>query len=117
MSNFFLRVHASHLPFSENKTTTTTTTITTNPPPLFFTYQGGRGVAKIGIINAASLDPVGGYNYYRDLFLKYGALEATRIPIDVNHTSANADPKVVSLIRQQTGFFFGGGDQQRIIDT
>lgn len=86
-------------------------------PPLFYTYQGGRGVAKIGIINAASLDPLGGYQYYRDLFLKYGALEANRIPIDVNHTSANADPKVVSLIRQQTGFFFGGGDQQRVIDT
>lgn len=82
-----------------------------------YTYQGGRGVAKIGIINAASLDPVGGYQYYRDVFLKYGALEANRIPIDVNHTSANADPKVVSLIRQQTGFFFGGGDQQRVIDT
>ncbi|XP_011440861.3 cyanophycinase [Magallana gigas] len=79
--------------------------------------SGGRGVAKIGIINAASLDPVGGYQYYRDVFLKYGALEANRIPIDVNHTSANADPKVVSLIRQQTGFFFGGGDQQRVIDT
>ncbi|XP_062601136.1 cyanophycinase-like [Saccostrea cucullata] len=79
--------------------------------------SGGRGVAKIGIINAASLDPVGGYQYYRDLFLKFGALEANRIPIDVNHTHANADPQVVSLVREQTGFFFGGGDQQRIIDT
>lgn len=74
-------------------------------------------MAKIGIINAASLDPLGGYQYYKDLLLRYGALEANRIPIDINHTSSNSDPNVVSLIRQQTGFFFGGGDQQRIINT
>ena len=73
-------------------------------------------MAKIGIINAASLDPLGGYRYYRDIFLRYGALEANRITIDVNHTFGNSDPEVIALIGRQTGFFFGGGDPQRAID-
>ena len=63
------------------------------------------------------MDPVGAFQYYRKLFLHYGALEANRIAIDLNHTSGNSDPVVIDVIRQQTGFFFGGGDQQRIIDT
>ncbi|KAK3096114.1 hypothetical protein FSP39_023383 [Pinctada imbricata] len=68
------------------------------------------------MINAASLDPEGGYKYYRDLFLRYGALEANRIPVDINHSTTNSDPDVIKLINQQTGFFFGGGEPQRVID-
>ena len=79
--------------------------------------QGGKGVAKIGIINAASADPQGGYIFYRDMFLRYGALEANRIPIDLNHTYNNRNHSVIVQISQQTGFFFGGGDQYRIIQS
>jgi cyanophycinase len=44
----------------------------------------------------------------------YGAASATYIP--VTETSNNADdPSVAELARQQTGFFFGGGDQLRIL--
>ncbi|KAJ8311278.1 hypothetical protein KUTeg_011173 [Tegillarca granosa] len=71
----------------------------------------------MGIINAASTEPLDGYKYYHDLFLKYGVLSATRIPIDVNRTSAAHDQNVVRLIKQQTGFFFGGGDQYRVVQT
>ena len=79
--------------------------------------QGGRGVAKIGIINAASADPLGGYSFYKSIFLCYGAKEVNRIPIDLNHTSNSYSDNVVNLIYQQTGFFFGGGDQYRIIQS
>ncbi|KAL3878296.1 hypothetical protein ACJMK2_030661 [Sinanodonta woodiana] len=76
---------------------------------------GGTGVAKIGLIHAASADPQDSFNFYHDIFVnRYGASEANFIPIDVNHTSANSDPNVIQLIRRQTGFFFGGGDQHRV---
>ncbi|KAK3585487.1 hypothetical protein CHS0354_003335 [Potamilus streckersoni] len=76
---------------------------------------GGRGVAKIGLIHASSADPLDSANFYHDIFVnKYGAAEANFIPIDTNHTSANRDPNVIRLIRRQTGFFFGGGDQYRV---
>ena len=84
---------------------------------MLFHQQGGRGVAKIGIINAASVDPLGGFNFYRAMFLRYGAKEANRIPVDMNHTMNSYNDSVVRLIYQQTGFFFGGGDQYRIIQS
>jgi cyanophycinase len=44
----------------------------------------------------------------------YGAASATYIPI--TETSNNADdPALADVVRQQTGFFFGGGDQSRIL--
>ncbi|XP_048249837.1 cyanophycinase-like [Haliotis rufescens] len=46
---------------------------------------GGKGIAKLGIINAASADPADSYNYYHDLFTKtYGALETNFIPVTIN---------------------------------
>lgn len=80
-------------------------------------FQGGIGKAKLGIINAASAEPLDGFKFYHDLFVKYGVLTADRIPIDINHTSAAHDPDVVRLIKQQTGFFFGGGDQFRVVES
>lgn len=44
----------------------------------------------------------------------YGAANATYIP--VTETSNNADdPALVDLVKEQTGFFFGGGDQLRVL--
>ena len=74
-------------------------------------------MAKLGIITAASADPLGGYNFYRDIFLRYGAKEVNRIPIDLNLTTNSYNDSVLRLIYQQTGFFFGGGDQYRIIQS
>jgi cyanophycinase len=72
-------------------------------------------VAKIGIFTTASSDPIGAAEYYVDMFVNvYGAASATYIP--VTETSNNGDdPSVAELARQQTGFFFGGGDQLRIL--
>lgn len=44
----------------------------------------------------------------------YGANSTTWIP--VTETSGNGDdPAVADLVLQQTGLFFGGGDQARVI--
>ncbi len=44
----------------------------------------------------------------------FGAASATFIP--VTETSNNADdPALADLVSQQTGIFFGGGDQLRIL--
>lgn len=93
--------------------------MTVKPCVYMYMYfvQGGKGVAKIGIINAASADPLDGYQFYRDQFLKYGVLEANRIPVDLNHTGNEAKQEVLNLIYNQTGFFFGGGDQARVIQS
>lgn len=44
----------------------------------------------------------------------YGAASATFIPVTENSNNGD-DPAVADLVRQQTGFFFGGGDQLRIL--
>jgi cyanophycinase len=91
---------------------------------------GGAGVAKIGIITAASIpesqDPNAGTAnasnaranglYYANLFkTTYGALDAQWIPIDLDTINNNASSSVVNQLNGMTGFFFGGGDQSRLV--
>jgi cyanophycinase len=91
---------------------------------------GGTGVAKIGIITAASVpesqDPNRGTAtasnakanglYYANLFkTTYGALDAQWIPIDLDQIANNSSQAVVNQLNGMTGFFFGGGDQSRLI--
>jgi cyanophycinase len=91
---------------------------------------GGRGVARIGIITAASVpesqDPNAGTPnasnsrvngaYYANLFkTSYGAADAQWIPIDLDRISNNSSQTVINQINSMTGFFFGGGDQSRLI--
>ena len=92
---------------------------------------GGSGVARIGIITAASVpesdDPDAGTpearnsrangEFYAALFESYGAADAQWIPIDLDHISNNSAPAVLNQIDSMTGFFFGGGDQTRLITT
>ncbi|ESO90782.1 hypothetical protein LOTGIDRAFT_163664 [Lottia gigantea] len=78
---------------------------------------GGKGVARIGVISAASSTPVESFKAYREIFLKHGASDASFIPITVNQKGNNSNPDVVKLIHQMTGFFFSGGDQARIIQS
>ena len=80
-----------------------------------FSFKGGKGVAKIGVFTTASSDPIGAAAYYVDMFVNvYGAASATYIPITERSNNAD-DPALADMVRQQTGFFFGGGDQLRII--
>lgn len=91
---------------------------------------GGRGIARIGVITAASIpesqDPNAGTSsasnskangaYYANLFkTTYGAADAQWIPIDLDRIGNNSSQTVVSQINSMTGFFFGGGDQSRLI--
>ena len=80
---------------------------------------GGKGKARFGVISAASENPCcdedSSWAYYQSQLIKYGAAEVYYIPVTVNTTENNDDPRVISQIRTLTGFFFGGGDQSRII--
>lgn len=91
---------------------------------------GGRGTARIGVITAASLpesqDPRAGTSeasnaranglYYANLFkTTYGAADAQWIPIDLDQRSNASSATVVAQINSMTGFFFGGGDQSRLV--
>lgn len=96
----------------------------------FIGLAGGASTARIGIITAAaqspSTDPNAGTStasnyrdngtYYINLFkTSYGVLNVQVIPIDIDHISNNSSSTVVSQINSMTGFFFGGGDQGRLI--
>ncbi|GCE14826.1 cyanophycinase [Tengunoibacter tsumagoiensis] len=91
---------------------------------------GGTSSARIGIITAASIprsqDPNAGTSsasnsydnaqYYINLFKNtYHAYDAQWIPIDLDSISNNSSQTVVNQINSMTGFFFGGGDQSRLI--
>ncbi|MEU3794408.1 cyanophycinase [Streptomyces fructofermentans] len=94
--------------------------------------RAGGAKARIGVLTAASVpesqdpdaaDPERCSNsacngdYYASLFKKHGAADAQWIPVDLDHI-ANADSDaVVSQVNSMTGFFFGGGDQQRYLTT
>ncbi|CAH1272462.1 Hypp4856 [Branchiostoma lanceolatum] len=85
---------------------------------LIVELAGGRGNAKIGLVTAANLNPENSAQYYQDMFQgRYGAVEATWIPIDIYRKENNSDPEVVALINGMTGFFFGGGDQIYVIES
>ncbi|PWI13104.1 hypothetical protein DI272_02345 [Streptomyces sp. Act143] len=94
--------------------------------------RAGGTAARIGVITAASVpesqDPNAGDPdrcsnsvcngaYYAALFEKHGAADAQWLPLDLDHI-ANADSDaVVAQVNSMTGFFFGGGDQYRYVQT
>jgi cyanophycinase len=79
---------------------------------------GGKG-AKFGVVNAASGDPCcdkdSAFFFYNAMLRAYGAGEVYFIPVTVDSKDKNSSPEVVEQIAELDGFFFGGGDQQRII--
>jgi cyanophycinase len=80
---------------------------------------GGKQKARFGVISAASENPCcdedSSWVYYRDMLTQYGAAEVYYIPITIDTRGNNSNPKVIEQIKTLTGFFFGGGDQTRII--
>lgn len=91
--------------------------------------SGGPRVAKIGIVTAASVPPSQDNKagtsdasnsrdngaYYAKEFKGLGAADAQWIPIDLDSISNNSSQAVVNQVNSMTGFFFGGGDQSRLI--
>lgn len=53
--------------------------------------------------------------YYRDQLTRYGAAEVYYIPVTTTTKGNNSDADVVAKVKTMSGFFFGGGDQTRII--
>ncbi|GAA2796553.1 hypothetical protein GCM10010441_22210 [Kitasatospora paracochleata] len=99
----------------------------------FLNLAGGASHARIGVITAASDVPaddpnaddpatcsnsVCNGNYYVHLLKNtYHAADAQWIPIDLDHISNNSSQTVVDQINSLNGFFFGGGDQSRLVQT
>jgi cyanophycinase len=93
--------------------------------------RAGGAHARIGVITAASIplsrDPDAGTpraansvsngRFYVDRLKKYGAGDAQWIPIDLDRVGAADNPAVVEQVKSMTGFFFGGGDQTRLVTT
>lgn len=80
------------------------------------------GAKNIGVLTTASSADSAQDNgaYYADVFRYYGAGAGTAwIPVRIDASGAcavdNADPALVSQIGGMDGFFFGGGDQSRIL--
>ncbi|GAA3049892.1 hypothetical protein GCM10020229_71730 [Kitasatospora albolonga] len=98
-----------------------------------FVTKAGGASARIGIVTAASDVPANDPNandpatcsnsvcngtYYADLLKNsYGAADAQWIPIDLDHLANSSSQAVVDQINTMTGFFFGGGDQSRLVTT
>lgn len=80
---------------------------------------GGKGKARIGVVAAAGEDPCcdveSSFFYYEKELLHFGAAEVYYINVTVDTKFENANPDILANIRRMTGFFFSGGDQQRVI--
>lgn len=78
---------------------------------------GGPDVARIGVITAAGGGEERGALYSRLFTQTYGAAHAEWIPIDLDRIENNSSPDVIRQINSMTGFFFGGGQQTRLIES
>jgi len=76
--------------------------------------SGGAGRARIGVITAASSRAAENGAYYQDVFRRHGAADVQWIPIGQPGQDSAA---LLRQIRGMTGFFFGGGDQSRLLQT
>ena len=88
---------------------------------------GGPG-ARIGVITAASVpesqDPdvgtadasnsVANGAFYVGLLRSYGA-RSEYVPVDLDHVGAADDADLATRVARLDGFFFGGGDQYRLV--
>ena len=71
------------------------------------------------MVTAAGEDPCCDVNssfaLYGALFKLYGAAKVYYVPITVHSKLNNSNPDIIAEIKTMSGFFFGGGDQERVI--
>lgn len=83
------------------------------------TLGGGAGKARFGVIAAAGADPCcdveSSFFLYNKLLTLYGAIEVYYIPVTTSSKQMNSDEEVVNHIYTLSGFFFTGGDQEKVI--
>lgn len=77
-------------------------------------YCGGSQ-ARIRVITAASGDPQGVWQSYRDVFKSLGVQDVQRLALDDRDSAHH--PQLQSDILQADGIFMSGGDQSKLMDT
>ncbi|MER7892896.1 cyanophycinase [Micromonospora sp. NPDC094482] len=82
-----------------------------------FVRQAGGAQARIGVLSASSATPHSSANQVGKLLERYGAAEATWIPVNVKRDGSGDDPEHAALAASMTGFFFAGGDQFRYVQS
>lgn len=82
-----------------------------------FVRQAGGAGARIGVLSASSAVPHSSANAVTKLLKRYGAAEATWIPVTTKRDGSGDDPANVALAASMTGFFFTGGDQFRYVQS
>jgi len=77
--------------------------------------SGGKGMAKIGVVTAASENPEEIFEYYVDMFSRFGAASVVWIPVQESDLGAAFDEDVVETVLEMGGIFFSGGEPRWIV--
>lgn len=78
----------------------------------FLAASGGKG-GKVGIVPTSTEDPDGALKEWKEDLDKAGL---TMVPLDVRQREAASAPAMLEAAGQCTGFWFSGGDQNRVGD-
>ena len=78
----------------------------------FLLASGGKGGA-VGIIPTSTSDPDGALKEWKEDLEKVGLI---MVPLDVRSREQASDPELLARARTCTGFWFSGGDQNRVGD-
>jgi cyanophycinase len=78
----------------------------------FLLASGGKG-GKVGIIPTSTSDPDGALKEWKEDLDKAGLV---CVPLDVRKREDASDPQLLERARGCTGFWFSGGDQNRVGD-
>jgi len=82
-----------------------------------FVRQAGGAQARIGVLSASSAQPHWSANDAIRILKRYGAGDATWIPVMIKRDGSGEDPANAALASGMTAFFFTGGDQFRYVQT
>ncbi|SCE92893.1 cyanophycinase [Micromonospora mirobrigensis] len=82
-----------------------------------FVRQAGGANARIGVLSASSAVPHSSANAVAKVLKRYGAAEATWIPVTTKKDGSGDDPAYAAQAASMTGFFFTGGDQFRYVQS
>jgi len=82
-----------------------------------FVRQAGGANARIGVLSASSAVPHSSANAVMKVLKRYGAGDATWIPVTIKKDGSGEDPELAALASGMTAFFFTGGDQFRYVQT
>jgi len=78
----------------------------------FLAACGGKG-GRVGIVPTSTIDPVGALKEWKKDLEKAGL---TMVPLDVRKREEASAPAMLEAAKQCTGFWFSGGDQNRVGD-